>query len=431
MELTPIHAVVRFGLGRRGAHPLPDDPASWLAQQLEGHDAVLDTPALTGVDGLIALRDDTKLPVPPGQEPRARRIRVTDTEAALRGQIFTEAPFRERLVWFWANHFTVSYRNSSVMALAGAFVREAIRPHVTGHFRDMLFAVMRHPAMLLYLDNAHSVGPNSPAGIKHQLGLNENLARECLELHTVSPTARYTQADVTAFARVLTGWSVDRAADPPLAFLFRANWHEPGPKIVMEQTVPPGEAGGVQMLTWLADHPATHRHLATKLACHFIDDEPTQDDVQRIERVLADTGGDLKAVALDLVATPRAWRPLIKLRSPTEYVVATVRALDLPEDKLPQLSSAVGRLGQPFMNPLQPKGWPDTASGWIGPAAMVDRVDWSYGIAARAAAEDPATVAQNSLDSLIDPATAEAVRRAGSRRDALTLLLTSPEFQRR
>ena len=163
----------------------------------------------------------------------------------------------------------------------------------------MLLAVMRHPAMLLYLDNVGSVGPDSPAGQRGKRGLNENLARECLELHTVSPAAGYTQADVTNFARVLTGWSIDLPADPP-GFRFRPFAHEPGEQIVMGRRFPPGEEGGVAALHFLADHPATHRFLATKLVRHFVADDPPEDAVRRIEGVLRDSDGDLGAAAAAL-----------------------------------------------------------------------------------------------------------------------------------
>ena len=194
-----------------------------------------------------------------------------DTQDFLGTALMTEAPFRERLVWFWANHFTVATRNRFVLATAGPYVREAIRPYVTGNFRDMLLAVMRHPAMLTYLDQAKSAGPDSFAGLRHKDGLNENLARECLELHTVSPASGYTQGDVTAFARVLTGWSVS-FKDEPRGFVYLERRHEPGEQVVMGRTWPDGEEGGVALLGWLADHPATHRHLAEKLVRHFVAD---------------------------------------------------------------------------------------------------------------------------------------------------------------
>jgi uncharacterized protein (DUF1800 family) len=342
----------------------------------------------------------------------------------------TGTPFRERLVWFWANHFTVSLKRGEVTAVALPFIQEAIRPHVTGRFTDMLLAVMRHPAMLMYLDNAQSIGPDSPVGLKQKRGLNENLARECLELHTVSPAAGYTQADVTAFANVLTGWSIE-LNQPPAGFRFRPFTHQPGSQTVMGQSFPPGEQGGVAALTWLSQHPATHRHLATKLVRHFVADDPPADAVTRVEAVLRNSHGDLRAAALELTRLPQAWTPLTKLRSPAEYVIAALRALDLPADRRPDARGIMAGLGQPFLTAPLPNGWPDTAADWAGPESMLRRVDWAYSVAARAGGLDPVTVADASLGPLLPAATAEQIRRAGSKREAFTLLLASPEFQRR
>ena len=256
-----------------------------------------------------------------------------------------QAPFRERLVWFWTNHFTDLAAPRRVRGAGGAFVEEAIRPHVTGRFADMLLAVMRHPAMLLYLDNVCSAGPDSPAGQRGKRGLNENLARECLELHTVSPAAGYTQADVTNFARVLTGWSIDLQRDPP-GFRFRPFAHEPGEQIVMGRRFPPGEEGGVAALRFLAAHPATHRFLATKLVRHFVADDPPEDAVRRIAGVLRDSDGDLGAAAAAVTTLEAAWQPLTKLRTPLDYVVATLRALDAPEPQ-PDPPYLIGALARP------------------------------------------------------------------------------------
>jgi uncharacterized protein (DUF1800 family) len=189
------------------------------------------------------LREDRVNRPAPGQS-RSARLFHAQAAAALANALTTTAPFCERLVWFWTNHFTVSRRRPAVTPLAAAFVEEAIRPHVTGHFAYMLLAVMRHPAMLLYLDNVASIGPDGPAGARTRRGLNENLARECLELHTVSPASGYSQADVTAFARVLTGWSTDLRGDPP-GFRFRPAAHEPGEQIVMRQRFSEFDEGGV------------------------------------------------------------------------------------------------------------------------------------------------------------------------------------------
>jgi uncharacterized protein (DUF1800 family) len=301
---------------------------------------------------------------------------------------------------------------------------------VTGRFSDMLLAVMRHPGMLLYLENTQSVGPASPFGRRRQRGLNENLARECMELHTLSPAAGYTQADVTSFAMLLTGWSVELRADPP-GFLFRPDTHQPGGQTVMGRDFPDGEAGAATALAFFASHPATHRHLATKLVRHFVADDPPPDAVRRIEAVLRDTGGDLGQASLALVALPDAWTPDAKLRSPQDFVIASLRGLGLPAARQGNVMGALGVLGQPLFAAPQPNGWPDRAADWAAPEALLRRIDWSYGLAGRAQDIDPMRVADASLGPLLRPETAHAVQHAGSRRDALTLLFTAPEFQRR
>jgi uncharacterized protein (DUF1800 family) len=426
-----MHALVRFGLGRRGAEPLPADPAAWLGDQLSGPVPARASEPPSAVSGLAALRDDRQNK-PEGEKSRARALFRRDATAALANAVTTSSPYRERLVWFWTNHFTVSLRRPDCAALAGAFIEEAIRPHVTGRFDAMLLAVMRHPAMLLYLDNWGSVGPGSPAGLRNHRGLNENLARECLELHTVSPAAGYTQAEVTNFARLLTGWSVEMR-DDPLGFRFRPNAHEPGEQVVLGQRFPPGEAGGIEALRFLAAHPSSHRHLAGRLVRHFVADDPPDDAVRHIEGVLRDTDGDLGATAMALITLEAAWQPQTKLRTPLDFVVAALRALDAPpptEDK-PWVIGGLAGLGQPLWSAPQPNGWPDSAADWAGPEALLRRIDWAYALTGRLAASDPTEVAEASLGPLLQPATLEAMHRAGSRRDALTLLLSAPEFQRR
>ncbi len=428
MDNHAAQALIRFGLGRRGAEPLPSDPAAWLRGQLAGPDRGPPGPSLA--DGFAALlqdREDKGLPGP----KRVGILFKGEVDALVGNALTTPTPFRERLVWFWANHFTVSLRGGRTAATGGDYVRSAIRPYVTGRFADMLMAVMHHPAMLTYLDNAGSFGPNSVAGLRRDKGLNENLARESLELHTLSPASGYTQADVTSYARILTGWSIANGEKEPAGFVFRPQMHEPGEKTLLGRSFPPGEAGGVAALAFLADHPATHRHLATKLVQHFVADDAPAADVRRIEGVLRDTGGHLGQASAALVGLPGAWQPLAKLRSPQDYVLAALRAADLPADNRPDGAAIMRGLGQPVFGAPFPIGWPDRAADWAGPEAMMRRVDWTYGFSERAAALDPAVVADASLGPLLSPATSSAIEHAGSRRDGLTLLFTSPEFQRR
>jgi uncharacterized protein (DUF1800 family) len=429
MDTHAMQAMVRFGLGAGPQEAAPADPALWLRRQITAPDPTRLDPFPSTAAGLTALRHDRQ---DKGQtEPRqVGPLFRAEMVQLLTNALATPAPFRERLVWFWANHFTISTRQGGCAAVAGAFVQEAIRPHVTGRFADMLLAVMRHPAMLIYLNNAESVGPASRAGQNGKRGLNENLARECMELHTVGPDAGYTQADVTSFAMLLTGWSVDLRADPP-GFVFRPNAHQPGPQTVMGNSFPDGEAGAATALAFLAAHPATHRHLATKLVQHFVADDPPPDAVRRIEAVLRQSGGDLGQASLALIDLPAAWQPGTKLRSPQDFVIASLRGVALPPDRQPQLIGILGGLGQPLFSAPQPNGWPDRAADWAAPEAMLRRVDWAYSLAGRAEDSDPMLVAQASLGPLLRPETAYAIRHAGSRRDAITLLLTSPEFQRR
>ncbi len=442
MEAHAHIAVARFGLGHRQGEALPSDPIAWLDGQL-GADPGPPVPAGFATppgprEGLAAFRADREAQARGEAQPKAAsQLFRAEAVAQAEQWVTTAQPYRERLVQFWANHFTCSRRVGTVGPLMGSYLRDAIRPHVTGPFVDMLLAVARHPAMLNYLDNSGSVGPGSQAGARRGAGLNENLAREIMELHTLSPAAGYSQADVTEFAKVLTGWSVGRANqtnEPEGGFMFRPRGHEPGPKQVMGQRFEEGEAGGIAALRWLAAHPATHRHLATKLARHFVADAPPPAVVAKLAAVLHNTGGNLGAVAHALPRLPEAWTPLTKLRSPQDYVVAAYRAIGAgPASGLPALGG-FALLGQPLWAAPGPNGWPDLAADWAAPEALLRRVDFAWGMAGRAAAAgvaDARAMAEATLGPLARAETVTAVSRAGSQREALTLLLASPEFQRR
>jgi uncharacterized protein (DUF1800 family) len=425
-----MQALIRFGLGRRGAEPLSADPHAWLAGQLDGPDPALRLPAPDTAAGLTALRLDSRMPVMQGEKMRRVVVGSAARDAVMTTLLSTDTPFRERLVWFWANHFSISYRQGSVGVISAAYVREAIRPHVTGRFVEMLRAVMHHPAMLMYLGNNGSVGPDSPVGRRRHAGLNENLARESLELHTVTPASGYSQADVTAYSAILTGWSVALNRDPP-GFLFRPRAHEPGAKTVMGRVWPPGKEGGERFLTWLGTHPATMHNLAVKLCRHFVADTPPPEAVRKVETVLRDTGGDLRSAAMAVLALPQAWVPLTKLRTPFDYVVATLRAFDLPADAKLNPAGWMAQLGQPFLGAELPNGWADTAASWAAPAMIMRRIDWATAIAGRARAHDPTVLARNTLGPLLPPDSQQRIARAGSRKEAIAMLIASPQFQRR
>src|SRR5271170_6586667 len=283
------------------------------------------TPMAAGQSG--APREAT--PESPKPQPQVEQALFrAEAVARLQKQLQARLGLVERLVAFWSNHFAVSVAKSAELrAAAGPFEREAIRPNVLGKFAALLRAAESHPAMILYLDNQNSVGPNAPSGLFAGKGLNENLAREILELHTLGVGSGYTQADVTEFARILTGWSVagpESEVGATGSFLFKANWHEPGQRTLLGKKYPEvGLEQGYAALDDLARHPATARHIATKLVRHFVADVPPPALVDRLASRFLDTDGDLKEVARALVSAPEAWAPeRAKIKRPSEWIVA-------------------------------------------------------------------------------------------------------------
>ena len=255
---------------------------------------------------------------------------LKEVRARLDAALVPEIGFAERLVWFWSNHFCVS--GYVVPNMTGGYEREAIRPYILDRFVDMLLAAEGHPAMLVYLNNTVSIGPNSVAGINRTRGLNENLAREILELHTLGVRTGYTQDDVIRFANVLTGWTILPPANNPehgAEFVFNARMHEPGPQRVIGKDYPDtGVEQGRAVLADLARRPATATHVATKLARHFVADTPPQPLVERLTKTFRDADGDLKELAKTLITDPLAWEtPRDKLKTPCEWLVAMTRAL--------------------------------------------------------------------------------------------------------
>lgn len=366
--------------------------------------------------------------------------RILRAEALVRLQKACAAPvgFLERLVAFWSNHFCVSVAKGELArATAGSFEREAIRPFVLGRFGDMLVAVERHPAMLSFLENIQSVGPDARGNRNGKRGLNENLAREILELHTLGVDGGYTQADVTAFARVLTGWTVggrDGRLGEPSAFTFNANVHQPGDETLLGRTyAQAGYGQGEAVLGDLARHPATAHHIATKLVRHFVADDPPAGAVEALARVFLKTDGDLRAVSLALIDLPDAWSaPLTKMRSPYDFVVAAMRLLDKLPAEPGSTMNTLKQLGMPLWAPAGPNGFPDVEAAWASPEGLKMRLDLSAQIAHGYGAErDPLALLDDAFGEAASPETIDAVRRAESKEQAVALLLMSPEFQRR
>jgi uncharacterized protein (DUF1800 family) len=347
----------------------------------------------------------------------------------------TDAPFVERLVQYWSNHFAISARLGPQMRIfAGGYERTVVRPHVLGRFRDMLHAAVRHPAMLNYLSNRRSVGPNSPAGQRRKRGLNENLAREILELHTLGADGGYSQEDVTNFARILTGWSTTgRRDERPYEFRFVDRQHEPGTWTVLGRDFPDdGQAQGEAVLDMLAAHPATARNVARRMARHFVTEDPPPSLVDRLARVFRETDGNLAELARALVRSDEAWAPeRVKLIPPYDFVITALRATGVePQDDI--LTRAAQRLGQPVWMPPSPEGWPDENEAWMLPDALLERIDWASALAKRVPpGPDPSDLADALLGPALDPHTRQMIARAESREQGLVLLLPSSKMQRR
>jgi uncharacterized protein (DUF1800 family) len=368
---------------------------------------------------------------PPAPTPERLNL-LKEVRARLDAALLAETGFVERLVWFWSNHFCVS--TFVVPNMAGGYEREAIRPHILGRFVDLLLAAEGHPAMLVYLNNEVSIGPNSVAGINRTKGLNENLAREILELHTLGVRTGYSQTDVFSFAKILTGWTIISPNDNPehgAEFIFNKRLHEPGPQQVIDKTyADTGVEQGRAVLVDLAANPATATHVATKLARHFVADEPPPALVERLAKTFRDTEGDLKEVSKALITAPEAWTtPRDKLKRPSEWIVSLMRATTSRGDP-ERFTRGQRLLGEPLWSPAAPAGFADDEGAWIDGMGL--RLDIANNFADRIAERiDPAEVLASGLGPLASAETRQAVARAETRQQALTLVFMAPEYHRR
>ncbi|MFL2546671.1 MAG: DUF1800 family protein [Candidatus Rariloculaceae bacterium] len=450
-------AANRFGLGARPGDlaEIGNDHRDWLLSQLTA-ESTTEPSGLTSaaiVDQFQSLQQNRNDAGRADEEDRAeeaaqayrsfiREQYLSQSVSRYEIATATDAPFRERLVHFWSNHFAVSADKQVVTPLAGTLENEAIRPHVSGCFADMLLAVEKHPAMILYLDNQLSMGPESRAarGAARRggdRGLNENLAREILELHTLGVSGGYNQDDVTTFAKVLTGWSIAGDRDSQSAtgeFVFRSNAHEPGAKTILgKRYSEDGEGEGEAVLADLARHPATARFLAEKLARHFVADDPPPELIEELADTYTRHDGDLGALYETLVGAPVAWEtPLAKFKTPEDFLISTYRGFNQQPDNPQRLITFLELLGQRPYTPGSPAGWPDTMAHWDGGDALIKRIEWA--IAAGRQIGDrvrPEVLAAEILGPVLGDHTRTALSRAESSSQGLTLLLASSEFQRR
>ena len=380
-------------------------------------------------------------PKPPPAAPPLNVVQKTYRNEALarfqRASI-ADCGLTERLVTFWSNHFCISANKGEPARMwAGSFEREAIRPHVLGRFSDMLKAVEQHPAMLFFLDNQQSIGPDSKAGQNRRRGLNENLAREIMELHTLGVGGGYTQADVTALAAIITGWTFagrEGRLGAPGSFIFVPNAHQPGAQTLLGKSYDTiGVAQGEAALADIARHPATATFIAGKFARAFVADDPPPALVAKLETTFKTTDGDLKAMTLALIDSDEAWSaPLTKMRTPYEYLIATSRLLARIPDTPNLILGGLNALGQPLWTPAGPNGFADSNAAWAAPEGLKLRLDIAARVASKIAESlDPRDLLDVMAGDAASADTRQTIARAETKQQALALLLMSPEFQRR
>ncbi|HET9329509.1 MAG TPA: DUF1800 domain-containing protein [Steroidobacteraceae bacterium] len=460
---TAAIAANRFGLGARPGElaAIGGGGRDWLRAQLAGAPPQLAAAGLRSSTDILAAALELRRELQTARQADApgaaadplqklpqflRPIYAGEVTARLQQAVTSERPFLERLTQFWANHFAVSIDKQFLAGLAGSFEREAIRPHVLGNFADLLLAAETHPAMLLYLDNYLSVGPHAPAALRaarrdaqRKVGINENLAREILELHTLGVGGGYSQGDVTTFAAVLSGWSIGGEGGRfrggvPGQFLFRPELHEPGAKVVLGTRYrDDGFGQGVAVLRDVARSRATAQFIATKLARHFVADEPPAAAVARLADAFHSSGGDLSRVYHALLDVSEAWDSgLAKYKSPSDYVLSAYRGLGLPADAGHAPLAPFELLGQRTWSPGSPAGWPDRSADWDGAAALMKRIQWAQALGERLGGRcDAVALAPELLGANLSAATRGALAHAASAAQALTLLLAAPEFMRR
>ena len=466
MKTDSAIAANRFGLGAKPGDlkSIDRNPTSWLLDQLQGpsrQPAELKGLPITA-DVLFEVqnvrREQRQMreladvePAPDTANKYGRLVRghyTEQTQARYRHAASTDLPFHERLVHFWSNHFAVSADKQPLSAIAGLYENEAVRPNITGTFADLLIASEQHPAMITYLDNQRSIGPNSTLGRRanraqrdREIGLNENLAREILELHTLGVDGGYSQEDVTTFARVITGWSIGGAGDAgrfaegdPGTFEFRETIHEPGTHSIMgKRYAQKGLDQGIAVLRDLAVHPSTARFVASKLARHFVADEPSQSLVDQLVETYLESGGELTKVYEVLIGTDEAWiEAHSKYKSPHDFVISTFRAFDHVPDNTRFVVGALDLMGQTPFRPGSPAGWPDTAEHWGGADALYKRIEWSNTVSRVVGSRvNPVDLGDAVLGPTFSAETRKAISRAENNVQGMTLLLASPDFQRR
>lgn len=453
-----LRALNRFGLGARiGERDGVDAPREWLRSQLDGPVPAPEGDADLGevsdtLTELRAARRSSNAERIAALQARLREIEARHVSATFALRVTTDAPYLERLVAFWSNHLCIStLMDGRVAAFSGHYERSVVRRHVLGRFSDMVLASAKHPAMLVYLDNVQSVGPNSPAGRQaarrgEALGLNENYARELLELHTVGVDGGYSQEDVEELARILTGWTVGgigRGGQPDerASFVFRPRLHEPRSKVVLEtryagepweQPRPRGVEEGEEVIRDLCARPATAEFLATKLVRHFVADDPPAAAVDRIARTFLDSEGDLGEVSAALIELDEAWDDRNrKFRTPQEWMMAVLRAVGA--DEAPRRTPGFMRqLAHGLWRPRGPDGYSDTEPAWADPDALMNRAELARTLAGSlriGEGVDPARLLEVMDVPASDPLRSMVHDSSIAAPDRMALAFSAPAFQ--
>lgn len=438
----------RFGLGaRQNEDDISADPRGWIKAQIQRDRPISYGQFRSSADILLDIHKARKWDTGELKTQMRKALRedfAAELTARAQYMVTTNAPFPARMLMFWSNHFTVSNSKPIIGPAVVAYEREAISPHIFGKFSDMLKAVSRHPVMLNYLDNHTSIGENSRVGQRRRAKsgaektINENLAREILELHTLGVNGGYTQNDVIELARAISGWSYGsgggRKTQPHGGFQYKANYHEPGMRVIMgKRYSDTGGKQGLAVLDDLARHPSTAQFIATKLARHFIADNPPQAAIENIAKAFRDSDGDLAAVSYALVDLDAVWaEPIPKVKNHYEFFIAVHRAIGTKKLRPNNFQRPLREFGQlPFTAP-SPAGWGDVAADWISPEALMRRIDWVRSLSASyTAMANP----EAFLDDIIGPVVSEDTRtwvsRAPSPDNGMALIFSSPEFQRR
>ncbi|WP_254695352.1 DUF1800 family protein [Oceanicola sp. D3] len=457
MSFSPEIAAIRFGYGLSPRLSPPESPAAMIAALNGPDDMAAAFPIASMAEQyerfqLLWELNQAKSAGDPTAQKKIMAWRREDRNAqsAMLAATFAravEAPdaLRERLTRFWADHFTVKGKGNARRQVQH-FVQDAIRPNVTAPFAQMLRAAVTHPLMLLYLDQDDSVGPGSVFAVRQAKkgkprGLNENLAREVLELHTLGVGGSYTQRDVREFAELLAGLRVDMRR----GMAFRPNRGEPGAEEVL------GERYGAKRpkledvhaaLDDIATHPDTAAHIARKLAVHFVSDTPPEGLVEALRVRFIETGGDLGAVTAAMLEHPDAWGPLAKTKQPFDFLASAVRALGVegrqvaglnPKRVRDYLVRPMQLMGQPWENPNGPDGWAEDGAHWLTPQGLAVRINWAMSVrkVEGLALPDPRAFVKTALGSQASARLEFAAKAAEREAEGVGIILASPDFQRR